>query len=132
MRIDYKPQENEEVKEISPVKMPFVFELSKEECHLKSTGVCSLDRWFPHKTKTIDGDANYYHCRDILKSIQREGITELIDIIKFNCGHYSFNDGQHRTCIAKRRDITLKAIVTPENNLCSICRNKPDKNAELR
>lgn len=131
MRLDYEPQENEEVKEILPVEMPFVFELSKEECHLKFTGVCSLDRWLPYKTKIIDGDANYYHCRSILKSIRMEGVTELIDIIKFNCGHYGFNDGQHRTCIAKRKGIVLKALITPENNLCDICRNNAGRNSEL-
>lgn len=132
MRLDYEPQENEEVREISPAEMSFVFELSKGECHLKFTGVCSLDRWFPYKTKRIDGDANYHHCRNILKSIRREGITELIDIIKYTCGHYVFNDGQHRACIAKRKGITLKAIITTENNLCHICRNKAGENAELR
>ncbi len=132
MKIDYEPQENEEVKEIFPVEMPFVFELSKEECHLKFTGVCSLNRWFPYKTKTIDGDANYRHCRDILKSIKKDGITELIDVINYSCGHYGFNDGQHRTCIAKRKGIILKAIITTENNLCAVCRGNVDADTEVR
>ena len=134
MRLDYEPQENEEIKEILPKDMLFHFGLTDGECHLKTTGVCSLDRWFPYKVKEIEGDANYIHCSKIFKSLVKYGQDFLIDIAKYRCGHYEFNDGQHRVCIAKRKDLKLKALITTVSDEdCDFCQKKfRNSNTELR
>lgn len=124
---------SEETKVISPKEMTLVFELSEKECHLKFTGKCSLDRFFPYRSTDNGNDSDYEHCRKIFKSLKKHGQRFDIEIIKYRCGHYAFNDGQHRVCIAKRKDLRLKAFITTVyNEDCDICRNYFGKNAELR
>lgn len=123
----------EETKVISPKEMTFVFELSENECHLKLTGICSLDRWVPNRKKDNGGDSDYAHCRKIFKSLKKHGQRFDIEIIKYRCGHHHFNDGQHRTCIAKRKGFSLNAFVTTvfiED--CDVCSNKSSQNAEIK
>ena len=133
MYLDYEVQENEEILEIFPKDLIFLFELSDTECHAKLTGRCSLEKFWPDKRLDQGEDSDFNYCRNILKSLKRHGITELVDIIKYNCGHYAFNDGQHRICIAKRKGLKLKALITTvDDESCDVCRNRPIKNADLR
>jgi len=93
MYSDVELQEGEEIREIFQKDLLFVFELSDTECHEKLTGKCSLEKLFPDKRLDRGEDSDFNHCRNILKRLKRNSITQLIDIIKYNCGHLAFNDG---------------------------------------
>jgi hypothetical protein len=95
--------EDEEIKVIDPSNISFVFGMGEGECHMKATGSCSLESRRPPSGRDGLGEAAYDFCPRLLKSMRKHGLHNvmLIDIIKCRCGHYEFNDGQHRTCIAK-------------------------------
>ena len=116
-------EDNPDVQYINPAKIRFLFELSDGECHKKFTGICSLDRWVTFGVPKGDGDASVHHCRNIFSSIRKNGFIFAVDLIKNRCGHYSFNDGQHRVCIAKRRQLEVPAVVYEDKaEDCEYCR----------
>src|SRR5260370_42633029 len=108
--------------------MTFVFELSRGECHKELTGTCSLDRTVPDRSHDIGDECDYDFCPDLLKSMT-DGSFPIevagrmpIDLLQLNCGHWEFNDGQLRTCIAMRKNLTVEAEVsTDSTRVCERC-----------
>lgn len=126
--------EDEEFIVISPFEMTFLFEMGPGECHQKLTGACSLERRQPDRSHDIGDECDYDVCPNLLKSMRKIGLHSMmqIDIIKCRCGHYEFNDGQHRICIAQRKGIKIEALVTTVDNVCEMCQGRADAEAELR
>ena len=43
---------------------------------------------------------------------------------KFNCRHYSFNNGQHRICVAAKLGVNLNIPsknINEQDNICQYC-----------
>jgi len=123
---------------ITPARMIFVFRLGAGECHKKLTGVCSLERARPDRTKDNGEESDYDFCPKLLKSLTSGNFPVRIarkmpvDIIQYKCGHWQFNDGQHRTCIAKRKNLSFEAeLSTSSTKLCDACTGKDSETAEV-
>lgn len=119
---------------VDPARMAFVFNLGDEECHEKWTGTCSLEKRRPLFGYREGGEASLGYCPRLLKSLRRDGLYSFmhIDIIKCACGHYEFNGGQHRICIAKKMGLKIEALVTTIDEDCEVCQGKAWPGAELR
>ena len=121
---------------INPATMMFLFELSKGECHKVLTGTCSLERTRPDRSQDVGDESNFDFCPQLLKSLTSGKYPVSlarkmpVDIIQYKCGHFAFNDGQHRTCIAKRKNLSIEAEVsTDSKRLCGYCKGEPLDNA---
>jgi hypothetical protein len=122
-----------ELEVIQPASMTFVFRMGKGECHKVLTGTCSLDRTVPDRSQDIGDESDYDFCPNLLKSMM-DGSYPLrlarklpIDIVQSTCGHWEFSDGQHRTCIAMRKNLTVEAEVsTDSSGLCELCDDRPE------
>jgi hypothetical protein len=97
----------------------FNIELSDGECHLLRTGTCSLDKPLAKRKTRRENGVDY--CQDLLK-MMKAGETNPIIVGRAGCGHLEFCDGQHRSCIAQRKDLILDAIVEIYDELCSRCK----------
>jgi hypothetical protein len=42
-------------------------------------------------------------------------------LCRSKCGHYTFDDGQHRTCIASKKGLRLIAVITDNDDVCGVC-----------
>lgn len=88
----------------------FEFRLDEYTCYLRRKGKCSLDFPFNNHSgnnKLVSHDeGSFDYCRD-LYLYMKENPIDNITIAEFCCGHYSFTDGQHRACIAKRKHILI-------------------------
>lgn len=121
---------------IRPATMTFLFQLSEGECHKQRTGICSLDRTRPDRSQDVGDESDYDFCPKLFRSL-RNGSVRLgrkmpVDIIEYKCGHFAFNDGQHRTCIAKRKNLTLEAEVSKDSKrLCRLCKGDNSDSALL-
>lgn len=126
-------EDNEEIRIITPQEMTFLFEMGEGECHQRLTGTCSLERKRPDRSQDIGDECDYDYCPSLLRSLKKHGQIFRIDIIKHGCGHYGFNDGQHRTCIAKKKGLRLLALITSTPDFdCELCRQAPCEDCELR
>ena len=96
----------------------FNFELSPEECHLLSTGTCSLD--LPPAKSRSRRENGVAYCQQLRKLIEN-GKTDPIIVGRAGCGHLDFCDGQHRACIAQRTNLKLEAEIEDNGALCSRC-----------
>lgn len=103
---------------INPIKHKFVFELSDDECHKQLTGVCSLDKPF---VDAESGEASVSYCQNLYKNLIEQGQRFSIELLEATCGHFEFNDGQHRTCIAQRKGLKLKAYIEKGDSPCEVC-----------
>jgi hypothetical protein len=128
------PEKDRELEVIQPASMTFVFQLTRGECHKELTGTCSLDRTVPDRSYDIGGECDYDFCPNLLKSMT-DGSYPIevarrmpIDILQLKCGHWEFNDGQHRTCIAMRKTLTVEAEVSTDST--RVCETCEDQNPE--
>jgi hypothetical protein len=113
--------ENEgSMKTINPSEMKFVFQLSTGECHKKLTGMCSLDK---PPSEDDDGESGARYCQELYASLVRYGCRQDVYIGESSCGHYIIGDGQHRICIAKRKNLLLPATVEANTDGCDFCQN---------
>lgn len=129
-----EPEEAVEVPQtIDPSAMIFHFRLGPDECHQKLTGTCSLDKP-PATGEQSGGEAGVHYCQRLYSWIEEYGFRWPVDIIKHPCGHYDFNDGQHRVCIAKKKGFEVSALVyVEEKHNCMFCSPIWDlKDDELR
>lgn len=119
---------------IDPAEMTFVFELSDGECHQKHTGICSLERTVPDRTQDTGDESDYDYCPGLLVSIQQRGFESRIpiELIKYQCGHYAFSDGQHRICIAKKKGLKALAKIYSQDGYCDVCAGRPSDDSILR
>lgn len=116
------------IKDFSPKGKKYYFSCSEDFCYKTKHGICSLDltddevSFIPPDEYPRDDNVNY--CRKIYKSIINEGQKYPIYICNNKCGHYTFDDGQHRVCIASKKELKLKAEVYQIDDLCHMCRRE--------
>ncbi len=113
----------------------FSFNLDKGTCFYKKTGACPLYlRHLPDRMLTFIKKRNQRN----LSSLKKNTITycpmlskniskihkDKIKLYLFKCGHYGFNNGQHRVCISGRLGNDLTVSLMEVDNTCSFCWHK--------
>ncbi|MBU3102045.1 MULTISPECIES: hypothetical protein [Clostridium] len=94
-------------------------------CYKTRHGICSLDltegeiKSIPMEVHPMKDNVNY--CRDIYKSIIKNRQQYPVYISSNKCDHYTVKDGQYRTCIASKKGLKLKAQVSQNDRICSVC-----------
>jgi len=127
----------EDMTMIEPAKMEFVFRFAPGECHEVATGTCSLKKERPTDPAEMGRDEGHYdyctqmllwmqgHCASNRMPFDLATCRDPIEIGSHDCGHYSFNGGQHRTCIARRKGLRVWAVIEPAGNKCEVCDPRP-------
>lgn len=122
---------------IDPRKHSYAFRLGMRDCFKVLTGKCSLSlteeeyKFYQPLTKEFgDGSADY--CRTLADQMaENDSYTEDTGILAHmnECGHISFSDGQHRTCIAKKEGQTELAVTLTNNEgcICRVCHFKKEE-----
>lgn len=110
----------------SPKGKKYYFNNANEDfCYKTRNGVCSLDlpeeevRLIPSEEYPGEDDVNY--CRNIYKSIIEKGQKYPVFLCRNKCGHYTFDDGQHRMCIAGKKGLRLRAEISENDSNCYVC-----------
>ncbi|MDQ0896334.1 hypothetical protein [Paenibacillus sp. V4I7] len=113
---------------LDPTNKEFVYHLSEHDCFMRRTGKCSLElspqelQEYLIQDKDNRSDSSVSYCRNLLQSFQQKGIQCSVDIQHNTaCGHYTFTGGQHRTCIAKKTNISVPANVAEQQTYCKMC-----------
>lgn len=114
------------VEEFNPKKKKYYFNNCTENfCYKTRHGICSFDlseaeiRSIP--TEEYSGKDNVNYCKNIYKSILKNGQQLPAYITSNKCGHYTFHDGQHRVCIASKKGVKLRAQVNSNDDICNVC-----------
>lgn len=119
------------MKAINPQHYSYAFRLGKYDCFKVLTGKCSLEltekeyAYYEPLTKSYnDGSVDY--CRQLAAHLTENNLfKEDTGIYAYlnACGHVSFADGQHRTCIAKKIGITELTVTEFSKNegICRVC-----------
>lgn len=105
---------------------------NQDFCYKNKNGICSLDlteEEVKNINKNVDGEDYIYcqknsvnYCRDIYKSLIKDGQKKLVYLNQKKCGHYTFTDGQHRLCIAARKGLKLDVQLYVDIKYpCRIC-----------
>jgi hypothetical protein len=127
----------EEMIIIEPATMEFVFRFAPGECHEVATGTCSLEKERPTDPAEMGWEEGHYdYCTQMLLWMQgqsaqkrlpfdRVSQSDPIEIGSHDCGHYSFNGGKHRTCIARRKGLSVWAVIEPAGDRCEDCDPRP-------
>ncbi|QGG51615.1 hypothetical protein [Lysinibacillus pakistanensis] len=123
---------------INPNESSLIFSMSEYDCFKLSTGKCSLlitedeYKFYKENHTPFRSDCSVDYCRNLYESINRYGITDnSISVRKYECGHYTFQNGQHRTCIFKRKKMDSLQVkeISAYKRICpyciDICREKP-------
>lgn len=121
-------------KDFYPKGKSFSFNLTKDTCEKICTGKCNVEEIAPYKNdiEEFERRCNGFKCSNIALSLLKNGFVHHqgagILIFKHSCGHYSFNNGQHRTCIASKLDISVKAELMTLEDPCFNCSKESDEN----
>ncbi|SFR78104.1 hypothetical protein [Anaeromicropila populeti] len=110
-----------------PKEKIFYYNFTKDTCEKLRTGKCNIEEIFQYKDdleefeKRCDG----FKCSNLALSLLKNGFVHHqgtgILIFKHSCGHYSCNNGQHRTCLAAKLDIPVKAELMELEDPCVAC-----------
>ncbi|MEK4488037.1 hypothetical protein MHH81_21235 [Psychrobacillus sp. FSL H8-0484] len=122
---------------IDPTQHEYCFTLGELDCYKLKTGRCTfeLSEQEYEEESSKCGHAHYFegrvgYCRELLNMMIRDNAgTENTGIRGFrnSCGHISFSDGQHRSCIAKKNKMNALFFEYLGNNnssLCGVCSAK--------
>lgn len=103
-------------KKINPSEHTFCFTFGSLDCYKLATGRCTFDlseeEYNNENDKcnaNLNDESRVGYCREIYKSMLEEDAFSKptgIWAYKNSCGHITFSDGQHRSCIAKRNGIS--------------------------
>jgi hypothetical protein len=110
-----------------PKGKSFSFRFSKDTCEKISTGKCNVEGMAPYKYNMAEFErrCNGFKCSNIAVSLIKNGFVHHpgagILIYKHACGHYSFNNGQHRTCLAAKLNVYVRAEVKELDSTCAAC-----------
>ncbi|MEG6617462.1 hypothetical protein V6C27_13700 [Peptococcaceae bacterium 1198_IL3148] len=99
------------VSDFSPEGKTFCFNFTKDTCDKIGHGICSVN---------LEGSNCNYKASILYSTLERFPIT----IIKYDCGHYEFSDGQHRTCIAGQLGLIIPIVLYKEKGVCSHCESQ--------
>lgn len=121
-----------EFKKFNPIEKEFHFRLNEKSCYKCNCGVCSIEDLSIQDIKEykvsvcISKESEKEYCIKIAKSLLQYGCEDILHISRFNCGHYSLIEGQHRICIVahllyKNANIELNALTKTEDENCYYC-----------
>ena len=109
----------------------YAFRLTEKSCYaLGNNGICSLklsstEASIISRNERTDPEASVMYCRKLKEEIEKDDYLNKefpIELIKNACNHYTFLNGQHRTCIAKQSGIeSLNVIYQVEDSQCPHC-----------
>ncbi|MDK0565579.1 hypothetical protein P5E48_11515 [Clostridium perfringens] len=115
-------------------------------CYKTQTGICSLElsesearRIYEKRKSSLIKEGIYgtllekysndntssLYCKNIYKLLIKQEMSPIY-ISKNKCGHYTVNDGLHRLCIARKKNLTLNAYID-EGNKCWLCAKRYNK-----
>lgn len=110
-----------EIKQFNPVNYIFSYNLGPYDCYALRKGICSLylskeeaGKIFEEEKGQSFGEGSVMSCRilanqllevDYYKDPKFQQDNYSIRMYEQTCGHFVFDDGQHRTCIAKHLNI---------------------------
>lgn len=121
---------------IDPRKESYCFTFSKHDCYKLATGRCTFDlteeEYEEAKTKCnspYNYGARVSYCRELSEMMQEGGLisaTKRTGIYAHRnaCGHMTFSQGQHRSCIAKKNqlpELHIDRLGDNRENLCHSC-----------
>lgn len=121
-----------DIQVFDPREKIFEFNLDIYSCYRCYTGECSLENISIEEIESysstyINAVASIEYCREMAKLFLNNKFTAPA-IIYYNekCSHYSFSDGQHRTCVVahllrKGARVNLNATITNQKCLCKNC-----------
>lgn len=119
--------------DFDPRGKTFHFRLDKYTCYRCKKRNCSLDNISLDELKGSSSCVHAYdessieYCRGMAKLFLDNEFSAAATIyLNTQCGHYSFADGQHRTCVVARvlqkgGDVILKANITIQECMCRHC-----------
>ena len=132
------------LKKINPCEKTYCFSLTSDTCYaLKVGGQCSLylskkEAELIHQHENPSSGSSVMRCRNLAASLLKDNYFNdpkaqenhhKIIMIKRECGHYVFANGQHRTCIAKHLNISsmyLWMYDKTDTVKCPFCLEKRD------
>lgn len=125
---------NNVLTKINPREHAFAFRLGMYDCFKVLTGKCSLEiseeeyNYYKPLTKSY-GDGSVDYCIKFANHMaENELYTKDTGIVahEYDCGHIAFSDGQHRTCIAKKKGFEMLPVTLKKNDgyICRVCHFK--------
>lgn len=127
---------------INPQNYTYAFRLGLYDCFKVLTGKCSLevtDEEYSYYKPLSEsyGEGSIDYCRNLANHLIKNNLfikDTGINAYLNECGHVSFGDGQHRTCIAKKIGITelvLSNFSENEGVICRVCSLKEQEKKPL-
>lgn len=119
----------------NPVGKVFLFKLDKSTCYRIKTGAkkCLLDDMSIDDIlntdiiDTVSTENSELYCIELAQKLLKSMLPAPVTI-NYNsiCKHYSFTDGQHRTCIVSRllkktKNVDFSANIAEQNCKCRYC-----------
>lgn len=118
---------------INPTENKYCFTFSDRDCYKLASGRCTFE--LSDEEFKLDSAKCllpfYYggrvgYCRELYQSmLESDGFTHPTGIraYKNSCGHIVFLDGQHRTCIAKKKQLEAIMFDYLGNNHKRLCKS---------
>ncbi|WP_309087171.1 hypothetical protein [Domibacillus sp.] len=122
---------------VDPEDESFCYLFGKKDCHKLVSGTCTFDLTPEEYEKRLnlktDVDTEKVdYCRVLLRIMKSDNyLTSSLSIeaTRKKCGHIQFDDGQHRSCIAKKKafnTLLFDKLTIDEEKDCFFCRGKED------
>lgn len=120
---------------IDPRKESYCFTFSRHDCYKLATGRCTFELTdIEYQQENDVCDSNYYnearvgYCRELLEMMREGGTISAttptgIHAHRNACGHMTFSQGQHRSCIAKKNKLQKLYINRLGDNGEHLCRS---------
>ncbi|MRY42631.1 hypothetical protein GKD46_20825 [Parabacteroides distasonis] len=120
------------IENFDPRGKEFHFKLDKYSCYRCQTGKCSLDNvtldelYAFNVSNDLPAESSKDYCIGMAKLFLEGEFETPAFIYKDSCGHYSIDDGQHRTCVVahlldKGASVVLNANVKEQDMACYMC-----------
>ncbi len=123
----------------NPLDKYFNFLLGKGVCYKAATGLCPLQDKSLEELKSLNhkrplrSEQSYciFLASAILNDTLSPNVHRVIIFRHKECGHYSFSDGQHRTCIVahilqKGGNVNFSVDCNVADDFCPTCRRKTE------
>lgn len=121
------------IQDFNPLNKTFLFRFSADDCSLCNGKQCPVESLLDVRTCSdtdmhINDGEESDSCMHFATEFIKYGRLDFSPIIiKHNsCNHYTFIDGQHRTCVYSRLlrkgwNVRMDIEKIEDDNLCSIC-----------
>lgn len=132
-----KNTHGEIILDFKPRGKAFVFYLTKDTCDKIRTGKCRVEEIAQYKDNLEEFEkySDDSKCTSLAYSMLKDGFHcnhgSRILLVKFQCGHYSFSNGQHRTCLAAKLDIAIPCEILENERICPACAYENSERLEL-